>query len=195
MTNRLNIRPLIQVSMFLLIACSTLSFTANAETTFHVRNGSAGFTAIGKPGFLRINGEGGKPTGKIILDGNKQLTVAEFEVVLSEFKTGLDLRDTHMKEKYLQVDKFPKATFKSEKVVFKGNTIPSELEVPGTLTLHGVSKPIVAVVEAHEKGDLVQGEAHFEIKLTDFNIEIPSFSGVTVAESVKIQVSFEAVTR
>lgn len=54
-------------------------------------------------------------------------------------------RDKHLRsDDFLAVEKFPKATFKSSKVMMKED---GKAEIIGTLTLHGVSKEIVIDAE------------------------------------------------
>ena len=59
-------------------------------------------------------------------------------------------RDKHLRgEDFLNVKKFPKASFVSEKIEFSS---PTEGTVTGTLTLHGVSKTISFPVEKLGEG-------------------------------------------
>ncbi len=153
---------------------------------------SADFSAIGKPGFLRINGEGGKPQGSLTLDGDARLVSADVRVPLTDLKTGIDLRDQHMKEKYLEVAKYSDATFHAGDVKLPGNGLPKTVKVPGSLTIHGVTKPVELELSLSRDGNAVSGETDFEVKLSDFGIDIPSFMGVTVAETVKIHSKFKA---
>ena len=54
---------------------------------------------------------------------------------------------------------------------------------------HGVEKEITGVYNI-ESGQL-KSSAQFEIKLSDFNIDIPVYLGVKVADVVKINVFFD----
>jgi hypothetical protein len=56
----------------------------------------------------------------------------------------------------------------------------------GTLELHGKSVPINGEFSVDEK-NLAQAE--FKIKLSDFDIKIPEYLGITVAELVTIKTS------
>ena len=153
----------------------------------HTTSGEAGFVAVGKPGFLRINGEGGLVKG-IVKKVGTSISLVEMSVNLDSLKTGLDLRDSHMKEKYLETNKFPDAVFSAVNLQL---TCPDVSEtVQGNLTLHGVTKPVSAAVKGTCDETKIAGEADFDIILGDFAIDIPSFAGVTVAEKVKIHVKF-----
>jgi polyisoprenoid-binding protein YceI len=135
------------------------------------------FQAIGTPGFLHVNGAGGKVTGG---------PGGTFTVTLSDFATGIDLRDKHMKEKYLEVAKYPVATLKLA-------TVPTVSGAfTGTLTLHGVMKAVSGDVTLTPQGKRLSVVAEFPVVLSDFGIAVPSWLGVTVAQNVTVSVSFVA---
>src|ERR1700744_865337 len=63
----------------------------------------------------------------------------------STLHTGEDQRDAHLKgPDFLEVEKYPKITFKSTKVERKGN---EEYAVTGNLTIRDVTRPITLAVE------------------------------------------------
>ncbi len=67
--------------------------------------------------------------------------------------TGIEKFDEHLKsEAFLDVVKFPSATFASDKVEVTGNA-NTTAKVHGTLTLHGVSKPEVLDVTLNKIGE------------------------------------------
>lgn len=67
-----------------------------------------------------------------------------------------------------------------------------ELEKPfqfaGILSLHGTEQPIEGSALLKEEKGLQSLTAEFKIKLSQFQIAIPSFQGVTVAEEVQLSV-------
>src|SRR4051812_9417558 len=72
-------------------------------------DGSTEFLAVGKPSFLKILGKGKGPEGTLkVVDGQAS---GAFTVHLSDLTTNNDMRDHHMKEKYLEVSKYPSAEF------------------------------------------------------------------------------------
>lgn len=77
------------------------------QTTLDLKEGGMEFVAIGRPAMIRIKGEGPKPEGNLsISDGNVS---GKLLLALDKLKTGIDLRDTHMKDKYLETKKYPQA--------------------------------------------------------------------------------------
>jgi len=153
--------------------------------------GDVQFDAIGKPSMLKIKGKGEGAVAQLQIENSVLNGTLKFK--METLNTGIDLRDEHMKEKYLQVKQYPEATltFKDFKLpeswTLKSPTV-KELTFAATLTLHGVEKPVAGtfVIENQK----LAGHANFEIKLSDFNIEIPNYLGVKVADVVKIVVTF-----
>lgn len=166
--------------LLLLLMITTPSF---AEAVDHsITMGQVTFEAIGSPGFLRINGESGELVGKVKeLDGKASGT---FFIKVDTFKTGMSLRDRHMKEKYMLTEKHPHAT-----LVLSPTTLTSEFPWDGTLTLKGVTKPVKGTGKMAKAGKGRTVEAHFKINLKDFEVDIPSYLGISVAETVNLSVS------
>jgi polyisoprenoid-binding protein YceI len=150
-------------------------------------DGSVNFLAVGKPSALKIHGKAAGPDAKLSLDGTKLTGSAEFD--MNKLDTGIELRNQHMKEKYLQVQQHPKAKLTLTDVEVDPNfaaTLSNSGEKPfkGKLQLHGQERDVEGTYTA--KNGLVQ--AKFQIKLTNYGIEIPSYLGITVAELVDVNV-------
>ncbi len=155
---------------------------------FAVEGGAVEALVIGRPSLLKIKATGESAKGTLTVDGKKVDGI--FEFALSTLDSGIELRDDHMKNKYLKVSSHPKAVlairdlqlataFSSERPEV------SETEFNGDLTLHGVTK---AVKGKFKVGDDRKISADFKLKLTDFQIEIPSYMGITVADEVNVRV-------
>ncbi len=73
------------------------------------------------------------------------LSTVEASVDVTTVNTGDAQRDGHLKSAdFFHVEKFPKLTFKSTKVVKKGE---AEYAVTGNLTIRGISNPVIFAVE------------------------------------------------
>lgn len=171
------------------ILLTAFSITAGAaqELILSSDKGKVEFLAKGWPALLKINGKGEGATGKVLVTDNK--ANGSIELNLSTFKTGISLRDTHMKDKYLEIKKFPKAV-----LTLKDVELPKKLKgktkFKGSLKLHGVEKEVSGKLAFKgTKKDINQVKAEFKLKISDFAIAIPSFKGVTVAEDVKVNVT------
>src|SRR5947207_5409386 len=72
-------------------------------------------------------------------------SMIEASIDVSTISTHDEQRDGHLKSAdFFDVEKYPTMTFKSTKVVRKGE---EEYSVTGNLTLHGVTKPVTFEVE------------------------------------------------
>lgn len=188
-------KPLLFVSLLTLTASFALAAPAPAKTAFTAapEKGSVEFLAIGKPAMLKIAGKGEGPTGTLSLDGGK--FGGELRFKLSTLNTGIDLRDRHMKEKYLKVEQNPTATLKLTSITGVADyPLPGEKkDVPftGTLELSGKTQPVNGVAQLLPKPDGVGVDAAFDLVLTDYGIEIPSYAGIKVAEKVNVRVRID----
>jgi len=143
--------------------------------------GEASFEAIGNPGLLTISGEKGDVTGKYQRTDGK--LSGSFDLILNTLQTGMDLRDKHMREKYLETKKFPKTTLTVENVL-----IPKEgyFKFAGKLLLHGKNNPVAGDCLLK---DAIKFECKFKILLSDYAIPIPEWKGVTIAKDVSLTIA------
>ena len=163
-----------------------LSLFFNFLKAVELKNAEVSFTAVGSPSFLRITGEANKLDYVVATEkGGEKFDVFEFP--LKELSTGIDLRDEHMKEKYLDVKEYPTALLKFRQQEKSILSFEDKKTLEGTLSLHGQTKAVL--IEAQKKGKRIQ--AHYEIKLSDFGIKIPEWAGITIADKVSVQTSFE----
>jgi len=147
------------------------------------------FLATGKPGFLKIRGEGASLSGAATDEGGK--LSGSFKVALSALKTGIDLRDEHMKEKYLETGKHPEASLTLDPIAVDLAKGGDDLAFTGKLTVKGVEKPVSGTFDLEpEKDGAVKGKAVFKVVIEDYPIGVPSHLGVTVAESVEVTAAF-----
>lgn len=166
-----------------------LFLTTSAEASTYLANGNEGevaFTAKGKPALISIKGIAPGPQGQIAFDGKK--LSGEFKLNLSQLNTGIELRDEHMKNKYLEVSKFPESNL----IIHQFEVSESQLnqfEFEATLRLHGVEKRVKGSAIIENDGQNKNLSAELKVNLKAFNIDIPNFQGITVAEEVAIKVT------
>lgn len=157
-------------------------------------NGDVQFEATGKPSMLKIKGLGEGAIADLKVD--KGLLSGTVRFKLSTLDSGIELRDKHMKEKYLQTGEFPEAilTFKNFSLPANWdakNPVLKETEFQGTLKLHGIEKPISGHFQIADSKMKMQSD--FELNLSDYNIDIPTYLGIKVADTVKVQVHFNTM--
>jgi polyisoprenoid-binding protein YceI len=175
---------------------ATAAFAAAEKVGFDQGTGSVAFHAVGRPSAIKINGTGAAPKGAITW-GSDGKVAGELTLDISSLDTGISMRTNHMKEKYLEVDKFPQSKLALTEVSLPATDFGkdfSESSVPfkGTLTLHGVSKPVTGTAKIEQKGKNVSVHAEFTIKISDYAIAIPVFAGITVADEVSLVVEAAA---
>lgn len=133
--------------------------------------------------------------GFVELDKDQpQNSKVDVTIDISKLVTGLPELDKHlMGESFFDVKKFPKATFVSDKVDVTSDTTAT---VHGTLTMHGVAKPVDLAVTLNKVGkspmhdrDTVGFSATTTIKRSDFGISayLPN-----LGDEVSIEIGAEA---
>lgn len=159
-------------------------------------SGSVEFLAVGKPSFIKIRGRGENPQGVLVATQSGISGVVSFN--LDSLDTGINLRNEHMKQKYLETPKFPKA----ELTITKMTLPPSfwsldvvsleNISYEASLSLHGVKKTVNGMAQVERQKNTLDVKSDFKLKLKDFEINTPSFKGITVAEDVDVHIAFSA---
>lgn len=95
---------------------------------------------------LRFN----KTTGTVVLDKEAKQAKVDIVIDMTSISTGFEVFDGHIQgADFLDTAQFPKATFKSTKVVFDGD---KPVSIEGDLTIKGVSKPVTLTVTSFFSG-------------------------------------------
>jgi polyisoprenoid-binding protein YceI len=165
----------------------TALFTLNAFGSAKVINSEINFTAVGKPAFIKASGNMPFKTSTLEVKENK--LTGTILVDMNQLNTGIDLRDEHLKSKYLHVEKFPEAKLELSPIALVDGL--NTTDIMATLHFHGTSKKIKIPVELNKMGNKVKVNTDFELLLSDFNVELPSFQGITAADKVTLKVSSE----
>ena len=66
----------------------------------------------------------------------------------------------------------------------------AETDVPGSLQLHGQTKPITVHYDAKADGSGFAAHGKFHINMNDYGIQVPTYLGVTVKPDVDVTASF-----
>lgn len=147
------------------------------------REAAVSFSASG-PGGLKIEGK----TAEIAASeaGGK----IHFAVPLAHLDTGIELRNKHMRDKYLEVGKFPNAELVVDRSALKApaDGQDSSGSLPGTMTIHGQTRPVNVAYKAHRAGAAYQVSGTVHLDIREFGIVVPSYLGVTVKPEVEVAV-------
>lgn len=117
----------------------------------------------------------------------------QFAVLMKSFMFEKALMQEHFNENYVESDEYPKAIFKGtistlEAIDFNTTGIYN-VEVSGTMELHGVEQPMTAsgTIEVTKEGK-IKAKSDFMLRPEDYEIEIPSVVRDKIAREVKVTV-------
>lgn len=113
-----------------------------------------------------------------------------FEVELAGLKTGIGLRDRHLRENYLETEEFPYASLAGQIDSVRFVIDTAIVHVSGIFSIHGVEQPFGTVCSVTQSGTSYRVSSAFEIRLTDYNIEVPSLMFLKVNEVIEVRLDF-----
>ena len=127
-------------------------------------------------------------SGSIEIGDDGKVTQGAVSLKADTFETGMETRDSHMKEKYLETAKFPTITLD-----LAGATLPASgvgvADVSGTLELHGVKKPVTVHVVVTDSGNgQRRATSSFVVDITEYGIPQPKFMVVKMDPKVEVSV-------
>jgi len=137
-------------------------------------------------GFTKFNGAIDLVNGKV-----------EESKVSVDIETSSVFTDTPDLTKHLQtpdffdVQKFPKATFTSTKIVADSSKGQDSYTVTGDLDLHGQKKSITFPATIQVTADDVSVKAEFSIDRKDFGIVYPGFANDLIRDDVVIKLDLK----
>jgi len=150
-------------------AFALLAFTRAAapdETTYYVGHHPkfVNITFESQADIETIVGTTNRAKGEIKADLEKATGSVSLSVPVASMKTGIDMRDEHLRsEMWLDAKKFPEITFVSKKVERDGDA-ENRVKVTGDFTMHGATKEMTVAVswkelpaEAAKKGGFPDG--------------------------------------
>lgn len=130
-----------------------------------------------------------------ILNSNTQEFAVQMKIVDFEFPN--KLMQEHFNENYMESEKFPTAIFKGKISEQKDYTVSGTYPVTasGTMTIHGVTKPITVKANLVTSGSTMKVDFKFLVKPEDFDVEIPSLVITKIAEEIEVTGSFSLQER
>jgi polyisoprenoid-binding protein YceI len=136
-------------------------------------------------------------SGTVVFDAVAKTGAVDIVIDMTTVNTGSADFNGHIQaEGFLETAKFPKATFKSTKVVFDGDK-PASVE--GQLTIKGVSKPVILTITSFQalphpmmKVPVLGANAFTTIKRTEFGA---GKYAPYVGDEVRIDIAIEAIAK
>ncbi len=147
---------------------------------------------LGRTGDAQVSFNASGPAGLTIAGTTNELNVAETDqdvvvtVPLRNLDTKIDLRNKHMREKYLEVAKYPNAELRVAKSAVQA---PSG-KATGQFTLHGQTHPITLSYATKPEGGVTAVTGSLRVNILEYGIEKPGYAGVTVKPDVDVNVAF-----
>ena len=205
--------PLSALIPALALLAAPLVATAEPKT-FQIRaDGGSRIQFLSDAPLETINGVSTKVTGSVTVDP-ANLAGAQGNVVAetAALRTGIDLRDEHLRsDTWLDSRRYPNATFELTRVEGATSLTANQLtqvRVRGRFTMHGVTKNVVATARVRWMpltddmrqtpgitGDVLRVSANFTVRLTDFNISVPTIVRLKVSNEIRVNVNFRGVAR
>lgn len=145
--------------------------------TFRGRTGAVdGFVLLDGDGLRSVEG----PLGELYL-----------EVELASLDTGIELRNRHMRENYLEVDEHPYTTF-SGRIDRIDEEEPGGYRVraTGAFSVHGVERTRTVECGVTRTDPGLGVSCRFPVILSDHDIAIPQLMFLRLAEEVSVEVEF-----
>jgi hypothetical protein len=114
-----------------------------------------------------------------------------YSVPMKDFKFAKSLMEEHFNEKYIESEKFPKATFQGKLVGYDlKKSGPQEARAQGKLTIHGVTHDIDVPGTFEVNGKKITMKSKFMVKVADYEITIPQLLFQNIAEQVEVTIDF-----
>lgn len=118
-------------------------------------------------------------------------------MLISEFEFRRRLMQEHFNENYMESGTYPKATFEGRisglSELREGDR--RELPVSGSLTIHGVTRPLETSATVNRTSGGFELSSNFTVRPEDHNIEVPKLLFSKIAEEVQVEVSLSLQAR
>ncbi|MEZ4818128.1 MAG: YceI family protein [Flavobacteriaceae bacterium] len=171
------------VYLFLFIGIVT-----QAQEKYSTKNGSIMFEAS-VPSFEEVKAKNEQVSAILNVETGEFASLA----LINGFRFKVALMEEHFNENYMESSQFPKAIVKGTLENFSLSEVSSEkksFKLKGTITMHGVTKPIETPVGISKSGDTLKLETDFVLQPADFNIEIPKIVSNKIADKVNVTAQY-----
>jgi len=181
------------VSALLLTAATGLALAAPIKYEVDPNHTYPSFKADHFGGLSTWRGKFNSTSGTITLDKEAQTGTVDIKVDASSIDFGHDKLNAHAKSaEMFNVEKFPSATYTGKFAAFKSG-VPTEVD--GTLTLHGVTKPVKLKINKllckqnpMSKKDTCGADATATFNRDDFGVSYGKAFGFNMETTLEIQV-------
>ncbi|GAA4281136.1 YceI family protein [Gaetbulibacter aestuarii] len=177
-------RTIVSLALFL------LALIANSQSKYLTKTGTVSFEAS-VPSFEQVRAENKAVTAIINTDNGEFAAL----ILVKGFRFKNALMEEHFNENYAESDKFPKATFKGIIDDFDPTKLSNEYiekTIRGTMSFHGQTQNLKDIkISLSKKGNSIVMFGAFEMKASDFDIEIPKIVSNKVTNEVQVEFNFQ----
>lgn len=128
-----------------------------------------------------------------ILDASSGEVAAS--LLMKSFQFEKALMQEHFNEKYVESDKYPKATFTGKITNMNDINLSQNgtytARVEGEITIHGETRPLTTDIEFVVQDNNVRASGSFPLRVKDFKITIPTLVVRNIAEVIEVRVEFD----
>jgi hypothetical protein len=122
---------------------------------------------------------------------NTETSEIVYIVKIRDFVFPKALMREHFNEKYLESEKFPKASFQGKINGFKPDKMGvQQVSAVGKLSIHGITKDINVPGTMELSNNKLLMKSKFMVNLADHNIKIPTIVWQNIAEDVQVTIDF-----
>ena len=190
------------VPALLTVACGALAgAAAAAPATYEIdpQHTYPSFEADHMGGMSVWRGKINSSAGKIVLDKQAGTGTVDVTMDMKTIDFGIDALNAHAQTADLfDVAKFPTATYTGKLAKFQ-NGAPTEVD--GTLTLHGVSKPVTLKINSFmckdhpmKKKEFCGADASATLNRDDFGVDFGKQMGFKMGVTLRIQIEATAIS-
>lgn len=166
----------------LVLFCTTLTFFTWSQDRY-----------ITKQGYMSFYSH--TPVEDIKAENNQVLSIIDLStgnvavtLLMKSFQFEKALMQEHFNENYVESDKYPKASFEGkinnlQDIVEGDNGVA---EVSGSLTIHGITKPVSIEGKLDITDSSIRFESSFMVTVADYEIKIPSIVARNIAKEVEV---------
>jgi polyisoprenoid-binding protein YceI len=176
-------KKVISYTLFLITLEALILPCVSRAQTFVSEKGKVEF--ISKASIETFTGTSNDLKGLIDLESKK----IDFYIDLNTLRTGIALRDEHMRESYLETKKYPFAEFTG---ILNGynsaRTDTQSVIAVGTFSLHGVKTSRTIQGRLFVGSDHIYVEANWDVLLSDHKITIPKVLFLKLADRQEVRI-------
>ena len=147
-------------------------------------------------------GETSEVSGSLAFDADGGVIAEESQIVvnLASLVSDSSRRDGYVRDRSLQTDRYPDATFAVKETPGLPWPLPAQgeasFQIVGDMMVHGVTKPLTWEATARFEPGEVAGQAKTSFTFQDFEIPIPQVRVVlSVEETIRLELDFTATVR